>query len=308
VARDAAVDLGLALMAAHLGTAFVIPEPGDDAILRRLKRSILLFDRAAVLHLSNLLNFLADGDRAPQFLVELEWLVDRGLVSPVHEGFESDYLENPFLEAARRHPASWTDALDYVGSLSYVQIHALQLSRWRREDGVMLFSRLRPNLDPIAVPNANASALASTLGIVFEAFPVPDDRTPWEQIEEFKSDPDATGHILALRRWVSKLARQGLPGTEVKQEIEWLLYEHEAHMRLHRMKTTSSTLETMITSAAEILENVAKLKFGSLAKSMFSLKRRKIQIMEAEQQAPGRELIYLSRARERFGQQVTTSK
>jgi hypothetical protein len=50
----------------HLGTAIVIPEPGEDAIIRRLKRSILLFDTIAVFQLSELIAFLGSGDRDRQ--------------------------------------------------------------------------------------------------------------------------------------------------------------------------------------------------------------------------------------------------
>ena len=139
------------------------------------------------------------------------------------------------------------------------------------------------------------------MNIVFEAFPEPDENTSWEQIAEFRSDPDTASQVLALKRWMSKVARQSASATEIHQEIDWLIHEYQAHMRLCRMKITTGALETIVTAAGEALENIAKLRFGALAKSVFSLKRRRIEMLDAERQAPGRELAYIIRARSVFG-------
>ncbi|SPF53317.1 hypothetical protein SBA4_5570010 [Candidatus Sulfopaludibacter sp. SbA4] len=60
-------------------------------------------------------------------------------------------------------------------------------------------------------------------------------------------------------------------------------------------------LETVVTATAEALESIAKLRFGAIAKSLFSLKHRTVQLLEAGRQAPGRELAYIVRARDSFG-------
>ena len=57
----------------------------------------------------------------------------------------------------------------------------------------------------------------------------------------------------------------------------------------------------IVVAVAETAENIAKLKFSALAKSLFALKHRRIELIDAERQAPGRELAYIVRARERFG-------
>lgn len=72
-------------------------------------------------------------------------------------------------------------------------------------------------------------------------------------------------------------------------------------MRFHRMKITAGFLETIVNAAAEGIENFAKLRFGALAKSVFFLRHRTIQLLEAERAAPGRELAYMISARETFG-------
>lgn len=99
---------------------------------------------------------------------------------------------------------------------------------------------------------------------------------------------------------MSKIAQQNVTVPKISEEIEWLPSEYKAHMRLHRMKIATGALETIITAAGEAIENVAKPRFGALAKSVFFLKHRTIQLLEAERTAPGRELAYVVRARDTF--------
>lgn len=44
------------------------------------------------------------------------------------------------------------------------------------------------------------------IDVVLKSLPVPDDSISWEEILEYRSDPDARGKFLALRRWMSKIA------------------------------------------------------------------------------------------------------
>jgi hypothetical protein len=282
-------------MSPTLGTALLVPEPGSDAVIRRLKQAILLFDKIAVLHLSGFMAFLNATGENPETQAELEWLVQQSLLTDV-PAFYHEFLVNPFQEAAEQFPNIAPDAFEYASRVSRGQ---LEMLRWRQIDAVLVCGAAPRFLGP---PEPSRSrAIGSALGVVFEAFPVPDDQTPWEQILEFKRDPDTTRQVLALRRWASRVARQLLPAAELHDEIEWLVREYEAHMRLHRLKVTGGVLETVVTSVAEVVENLAKLKLTAAAKGLFSFRQRRIQLLEAERQAPGRELVYLVRARREFG-------
>jgi hypothetical protein len=282
----------------NLGTALVLPEAGDDATIRHLKRPALLFKRIAVFHLSGLTALLdkvsSEGDL--RLKAELDWLLNEGIVVP----FDTEFFVDYFQEAAEHFPNIIPDAIEYSSIMSQHQIDLLNLPKWIGADGVLVCARTPRLLEPAADPGRSAARTA-VLNIVFDAFPEPDESTPWEQIVEFRSDPDTASQVLALRRWMSRVAQQGITATEISQEVDWLIHEYQAHMRLHRMKIATGALETIVTAAGEALENVAKLKFGALAKSVFSLKHRRIQLLEAERQAPGRELAYIVRAREVFG-------
>jgi hypothetical protein len=95
-------------------------------------------------------------------------------------------------------------------------------------------------------------------------------------------------------------ARAKMTPLEVEQKLEWLLHEYQQHMRLHRMKTNASTLETIIVTGAEIAENLVKLQFGKLAKVLFSIRQRKIALLEGELKTPGKEIAFISKAQETF--------
>jgi hypothetical protein len=137
--------------------------------------------------------------------------------------------------------------------------------------------------------------------VVLNSLPVPDDATALEDIMSFRDDPVTKRKRQLLQRWTHNLAIKGVTSeAEATQEIEWLLADYEEHMKVHRMKINRGMLETVIVTGAEIAEDLAKFKWGKLAKGLFSASHRKIELMETEMKAPGRELAYISSVRERF--------
>jgi len=51
----------------------------------------------------------------------------------------------------------------------------------------------------------------------------------------------------------------------------------------------------------EIIEDVAKLRWSKIVKGVFSARHGKVELLEAEMKAPGRECAYVFDARTRFG-------
>jgi hypothetical protein len=136
--------------------------------------------------------------------------------------------------------------------------------------------------------------------IVIEALPTPDSSVPWEQILDYRSDPDSRGKFLALRNWMNEVAREGLTPLELEEKLEWLLFDYKRHLDLHKLKTQVSRLETIVITAAEVLENATKLNFGKLAKGLFSLRQQRIDMLESELTLPGSEVAYIFEANELF--------
>lgn len=75
-----------------MGSALVLPEAGDDAAIRHLKRPALLFKKIAVFHLPGLMALLdkASSEADLRLNTELEWLISEGIVFPFATEFFVD--------------------------------------------------------------------------------------------------------------------------------------------------------------------------------------------------------------------------
>lgn len=148
---------------------------------------------------------------------------------------------------------------------------------------------------------------SDVIQIVFNTLPTPDDSVPWEKLLEFRNDPDTIGKFLGLRNWMNDIIRANLTPIEVEQKLEWMIYDYRNHIKLHKMKVGTSTLETILIAGAEFLEDLVRLKWGNLAKGLFSLKHNKIALLEEEMRAPGREIAYIVKAQEAYPNSQDTS-
>jgi len=137
--------------------------------------------------------------------------------------------------------------------------------------------------------------------IVLKSLPIPTGENSWDKLVDFRRDSDTKTKLSRLRQWMFKISRQDLKPNEIEQELEWAVRDYTEHMKVHELKVTTGTVETVVTATAEVLENVMKFNFSKAAKAMFALKKRKVQLMEAELNAPGRELAYVVKARKELG-------
>ena len=106
---------------------------------------------------------------------------------------------------------------------------------------------------------------------------------------------------MAVRRWLSSVATQDRSAIDIANELQYLQEKYRAHIERHRIKATRGALETVVVATAEVIECLAKLKLSTLAKKSFAISRTQIEMMEAEATAPGREIAYLVKTRERSG-------
>jgi hypothetical protein len=277
----------------------------DDAT-KALKRDSLLFDQIAVANLDR---------RMSSSLDELFWLRDIGIVlaiSPFHYDDPHQFLdaitavtgepidvtaipdEQLDDEVERRLFAEGTLGTNF-GLAVLLRIYSTKL----RRDGINAFPILPARR---RIGNMFASGTTPVLEVILKSMPIPDDQTPWEDIIEFRNDPESMKRLRRLRVWVRKFAHATTAKSlaEMKEEIEVLLDEYEEHMKLHRMKVNKGATETLLTVAGKVAEDFVKLKWGELTKLPFILRERKISLLEAEAKAPNRELAFISIARGRF--------
>jgi len=159
--------------------------------------------------------------------------------------------------------------------------------------------QLPPGFEPYELKHeylANSTVLWVTLA----ALPEPREDTPWEDILSFREDPAAQAALARLRSWMDSVAKVCASPAAVEDELTALLADYEAHMKLHHIRTERGMLEAILTTTAEVAQAIVTMKWGAAVKALFDVSRAEISLMEAEKDAPGREVAYIARAREGF--------
>lgn len=137
--------------------------------------------------------------------------------------------------------------------------------------------------------------------IVIEQLPEPDyEGVSWEKIIDFRSDPDTKKLLTYLRHWITDHSRKDLTCNDFLEEILYYCAKYEEHINLHKLKLRHGVLEALLMIPAEIIEGVIRLKPTKTVKALFTFKRQKVELLEQEKKAPGRDLAYLFKARDEF--------
>lgn len=136
--------------------------------------------------------------------------------------------------------------------------------------------------------------------IIIHHFPVPAENVPWEAILEFRNDPESQSKFFRIRHWIKKIVKQSEPSQDLSEEIEYLVHDYTEYMRIEKMKFFTTPLQIFFTSLAGFAEDIMKMRLESAVNRIFSVRQRRVKLMEAERLAPGREIAYLVKARETF--------
>lgn len=274
-----------------------------------LKQELLLFDEIV---------FTDPGFVDDNLTPELELLIDKGLVSAadvVSSLNDSESYKDTFRLFTDAMKLSANEALTALkeimlrGGKSFdvwnlrsthvvdeyaVRLKVLELVNSENIDAVPIFFH-KPFLTPMPNPRRE-----EVLRIVLGFLPTLENTTPIEQILEFRSDPDSRRKFLSLRNFMNDIGRSVLMKTEMRDRIEGLICDYRAHMEVHRLKYGKGKLEVFITTTAKMIEHIIKLKIGDAIEDLFSVRRQKADILEAELRTPGQEIAYLIKAQEWF--------
>jgi hypothetical protein len=143
---------------------------------------------------------------------------------------------------------------------------------------------------------------SDVIKLIIQEFPVIDESVPWDNIVQFRKEN--RDKLLTLRKWIYEVTRKGMSLKEANIELQYLMAEYQKAMSLYEMKYTRGKIETIVTATFEVLENLAKLKPSNVTKPFFDLKRQKMNLLEAEMSAPGREISYIVKAKEHFKRRI----
>ncbi len=318
------------LIALKSGVHEILPDAWTNN-LSKLKQQVLLFDQIGIYKLNNLytsiLEYLDDFKKlAPEYphkaetiITELQWLQQMGIIFEltIQDAFQNQHMD----EFKKRVPIqNIEDAMSLLKKIIDIQTSDLRntkdevsktnLIKEQHFSVIRLLSIIMEITNEITavtmfpyteysreVPNSIKSNVAQ---IVINKLPLPRNDTPWEQVIDYRNDPENQNNLLGLRQWIRKISKEELSKTEIEDEIEWRINEFQNHLKFHKMKANTETLEIIVKAPLEIIENLVKLKFSKLPEPFFAVKKRQINLMEAELNAPGREMAYIIKTRDTF--------
>lgn len=308
--------------------------PSELVLSPSLKREALMFSQISIVNIDKLFLFSDkhEGARIKQLRGELDWLLEQDVIFDPEKKFGSREVideESAKLQrleslarivAGMRVPKANKEmerrGLDFHTALRKRDELSNQLAaaiavgldaevyRARRE---CIRLRVLHHIDAHLVTSLG-DVLSSgpdsdkheVVKITLSSLPIPDDSTSWEQIIEYRNDPDSQSKFLALRNWMGEVARAELTPAETEEKLEYLIDQYQQHMNLHRMKANVGVLETIATTSAEVLGDLVSFQWGKAAQALFALKRRKVALLEGELTSPGNEVAYIVKAREKF--------
>jgi hypothetical protein len=148
--------------------------------------------------------------------------------------------------------------------------------------------------DGVSAERSRENVIRVALG----ALPTPDGANSLQDILDFKTE--LRDKRWDLRRFLRNLANKNQSEADIRDEIEWLVNEYSKAMAIHHIKSSQSFVDVFMVSPLEIIENLVKFNWSRLAKGVVSVRKRKIELLEAEMKSSGRECAYVLRARQRF--------
>jgi hypothetical protein len=148
--------------------------------------------------------------------------------------------------------------------------------------------------------NARFGVTTDIITMTLSKIPMPDEGTSLERILDFRNDPESRGYLFGLRSWLGDVARQGLSAKEAEEKLEWLLFQQEQHLRVHRIASTRRSIGAVFVASAEILEDLVRMKWTKAAKGIVSIVDGKAELLKSEISGPAKEITYIIRARKEF--------
>ena len=117
------------------------------------------------------------------------------------------------------------------------------------------------------------------LQILINGLPLPDKDVSWEQIVQYRSDPNSLNRFLDLRNWINEIAVGKLTPLEAEQRLQPVLKRFRKQMEIHQMKTVSTTLGALVTTSPDVIGNLLSYPGGT---KVCFFAHRKLVLLEGE--------------------------
>jgi len=140
--------------------------------------------------------------------------------------------------------------------------------------------------------DAGAVSQDTIYEIAVDGLPIP-ELTSWQEILEFKDQTEIQQRLLAFHVWVSDISKVGLTKVDMTDKIGHLKNEYIEALKVAKKSHYPGFFRCLLVGTAALVENCAKFRGKDLAEGAFKISETTGRLLEAERNAPGRELSYL---------------
>jgi len=258
-----------------------------------LKRAALLFDQVLLIN-----------HKGGEFLIpeKFKWLEDSQVIHRADQPFfenGKEVLDPGKINAGDILKAEFPTFLE--GKRGFVSLFDLQFR------GIPFALRERLGWDATCFrsrPKDRLSSLpegrARVVDVILRILPRPDDATSWEEILKWRANKAVEEKLTRLVRWISNVNVGNFDSSALEDEIRCLMDDYTAFMKLHEIDSSAGVSKTAMVTIIEVLEKAVSLRWGQAANTLFDVADGGIKFIEAERNAPGRDVAYLVEARKTF--------
>jgi len=272
---------------------------GDNSNFKQIKQAMFLFDTIGVPECTMIA--WVDSQFEENYLFrQLEFLIKKQLIfDPMHLLGEV-ISDSKNLEIFNQYGKELGSALASNKSQPVFETSARLFNWVVNNSSLSKEIESIPLISDLTVNSQIPTQKSEVINILIENIPIPSELTAWEAILEFKSDPDNQGRLAALRNWVNKTISSNKNPSEIRDEIDDLLYRYRKSLEIHKITYHKGIFQTIVVSSLELLENALKLKLSTIATDLFKISQGDIDLMSVELNAPGNELAYIYAAQNKF--------
>lgn len=302
---------------------FVSLHPNTIGSFDFLKKHYVLFDELAVSGAGSVAEMIED--YGPHLANELETLLDSKILIDIDDQlpdesdlkqmasnnsqfsriFQEEKLAEYELEKSYGDPISIKDYVDKDNVLdlekfleSYTPLTKTIQLEHLREKLIAEFLNLSSQdiYSPLLYQQFYTGYIsgADVINITIAGFPVIRDDVEWEKLHDFKNEGETKIKVMRFREFAKKLSREKLTATEAKEEIEWMLEEYKQHIKLAKMKYELGRIEGIFLTSLKFVENMLTFKPSEAFGSLYTIKKNRIELLEAELNSPGKEVALLA--------------
>lgn len=141
---------------------------------------------------------------------------------------------------------------------------------------------------------------SEALLVTLQKLPIIDDSIPINEVLDYKNSDETKLEYFKLLNWLNSIQRDNFNQAEFNDHIQYLIYEYEHNLKLHKLKYRYANLNIAVNCFATVLENLIKIKFSDVANSIFSLQTKKVEMIQEEKNLRASEVSYIVNAKKHF--------